>query len=82
MILAGKNYVLLNSIKEWLLGCFGPFSYVYTIKFYILSRIKEYRCLENVIHQIDIKSEWLLPSASFMAKFGLVFILTLENTFL
>ena len=32
-----------------------------------LSHIKEYRCLKNVIHQIDIKNEWLLLSASFMA---------------
>ena len=23
-------------------------------------RIKEYKCLKNVIHQIDIKKEWLL----------------------
>ena len=27
---------------------------------------------ENVIHQIDSKDEWLLLSASFMAKFVLV----------
>ena len=25
----------------------------------IHSRIKEYRCLKNVIHQIDSKNEWL-----------------------
>ena len=46
-----------------------------------LSHIKEYRCLRNVIHQIDSKNEWLLLSASFTAKFGLVFVLTLENAF-
>ena len=38
---------------------------------------KEYRCLKNVIHQIDSKNEWLLLPP----KFGLVFVLTLENAF-
>ena len=38
--------------------------------------------LENVIHQIDSKSERLLLSASFTAKFALVFVLTLENNFI
>ena len=42
---------------------------------------KEYRCLKNVIHQIDSKNEWMLLSASFTAKFRLVFVLTLENAF-
>ena len=46
-----------------------------------LSRIKEYRCLKNLIHQIDSKTEWFLLSASFTAKFELVFVLTLENAF-
>ena len=41
----------------------------------------KYRCLQNLIHQIDSKNEWLLLPASFMAKFGLVFVLTLENAF-
>ena len=41
----------------------------------------EYRYLENVIHQIDSKNEWLLLRASFTAKFGLVFVLILENNF-
>ena len=40
-----------------------------------------YRCLKNVIHQIDSKHGWLFLSASFTAKFGLVFALTLENAF-
>ena len=43
--------------------------------------VEEYRCLENVIHQIDSKNEWLLLPASFTAKFGLVFVLPLENAF-
>ena len=43
-----------------------------------ITRIKS----TNVIHQIGIKNEWLLLPASFEAKFGLVFVLTLENAFL
>ena len=46
-----------------------------------LSCIKERRCLKNVTQQIDSKTEWLLLTASFTAKFGLVFDLTLENAF-
>ena len=38
--------------------------------------------MKNVIHQLDSKNEWLLLSASFTAKFGLVFDLTLETRFL
>ena len=38
--------------------------------------------MKNVIDQIDRKNKWLLLSASFTAKFGLVFVLTLENAFL
>ena len=30
---------------------------------------------------MDNKSEWLLLSANFTAKFGLVFVLAIENTF-
>ena len=46
--------------------------------FYYL--LYKYRCLQNVIHQID-SNEWLLLPASFTAKFGLVFGLALENAF-
>ena len=35
--------------------------------------------MKNVIHQIHIENEWLLLSASVAAKFGFVFVLTLEN---
>ena len=34
-----------------------------------------------MIHQIDSKNEWLLLPVSFTAKFMLVFVLSLENTF-
>ena len=37
--------------------------------------------MKNVIHQIDGKNEWLLLSASFTAKFVLIFVLALENAF-
>ena len=47
----------------------------------LFSRLKEYRCLKNVVHQIVSKNKWLLLSASFTAKFRLVFVLTLENAF-
>ena len=78
-----ENCVLFSSVQEWLVGCFWPFWCVYTINFYytLYYTYKEYRCLENVIHQIDSKNEWLLLPASFTAKFGLVFVLTLENAF-
>ena len=45
-----------------------------SIKFYIFHY--QYRCLKNVIHQIDSKKGCLLLSASFTAKFGSVFVLT------
>ena len=44
-----------------------------------LSRIKDSKCSKNMIHQIDSKNEWLLLSAGITVKFGLVFVLTLEN---
>ena len=34
------------------------------------------------MHQIGSKNEWLLLPASFKAKFGLAFVLTLESAFL
>ena len=33
------------------------------------------------IYQVDRKNDWLLLSAGFTAKVGLVFVLTLENAF-
>ena len=52
----------------------------YTFHYHV-SRTESTDILKNVIHQIDIKNECLLLSASFTAKFGLDFVLTLENTF-
>ena len=45
------------------------------------STINVYRCLKNVIHQIDSKNEWLLLSVIFSAKLELVFVLTFKNVF-
>ena len=76
-----------ESLLGYKTGCLAAFDLfhmfiVYTINkvLYIpVTRIKEYRCLKNMIYQTDSKNEWLLLSASFTAKFGLVFVLTLEN---
>ena len=46
-----------------------------------ITRIKEYRCVKNVIHQIDSKNKWLLLSASFTAKSGLFFCLNTGKHF-
>ena len=37
--------------------------------------------MKNVIYQIECKNEWFLFSVSSTAKFGLVYVLTLENAF-
>ena len=50
-----------------------------SIKFYYT--LYYHVCLKNVIHQIDSKNEWLLLPTRFTAKFGLDFVLTLENAF-
>ena len=51
-------------------------------RYILASLVKEYGCLKNVNHQIGSKNEWLLLSASFPERFGLVFVVTLENAFL
>ena len=55
-----------------------------SINFYILycHIIKEYRCLKNVIHQLE-RNKWLLLSAFQQGlQQKLVFVLTQENAFL
>ena len=87
-----RNRVLLNSVQEWLVGCFWLLiclrnqlsSIIHSI-----TRIKRDVCktclkvqiFEKRVHQIDSKNEWLLLPASFTAKFRLVFVWTLENSF-
>ena len=76
-ILTGKSCVLLNSAKaiaDWLVLIF--FICLHNHLSSIIHSIitdEEYRCLKNVIHQIQEK--WMV------AKFGLVFVLTLKNAF-
>ena len=54
-----------------------------SIKFYytLFYHAYLYKCLKIKSHQIDSKNEWLLLPESFTAKFGLVFVLALENAF-
>ena len=68
--LAASNYfdMFTQSIK---INFYSTQFDVYMLHFY------QYRCLKNV----DNKKGWLLLPASFTAKFGLVFVLTLENAF-
>ena len=63
----------------WLAASNLFYMFTQPVKFYAFHY--QYRCLKNVIAQIDSKKGWLLLSASFTAKFGLVFVLALENTF-
>ena len=49
--------------------------------FPMLTQSIKYRCLKNVVHEIDSKNEWLLLSVVFTAKLKLVFVLTFENAF-
>ena len=65
--------------NDWLAASDVFYIFTQSIKFYTFHY--QYRCLKNVIHQIDSKNRWLLLLASFTAQFGLVFVLTLENAF-
>ena len=64
-------------LKSGLFGMFAQSVKFYTLHYHVL-RVQMF---EKWIHQIDGKYEWSLLSASFKAKFGLVFVLTLENAF-
>ena len=83
-VLTEKSCVLLNSI-QYKNGCLAASDlfhmFIQSLKFYTF----HYHILKStdayLIHQIDSKNEWLLLSASFTAKFVLVFVLTLENAF-
>ena len=46
-----------------------------------LSCVKEYRCLKNVIYQIESKYEWFSFQQILLSKFGLFFFVTLEIFF-
>ena len=73
------EFHLIQYRNGWLAA--SDLFYIFTpaIKFYTFHY--QYRCLKIVIHQIGSQNRWLLLSASFTAKFGLVFVSTLENAF-
>ena len=77
-----KETLVFNLIqyRNGSLAASDPF-YMFTQSIKLYTFYYQFRCLKNVIHQIDSKNEWLLLSASFTAKFGLVFVLALENAF-
>ena len=64
MILTGNS---VQEIAGWLLLIFC-IRLLYTIKFYTFHY--RYRCLKNVIHQIDSRNGWLLLSASLRQNLG------------
>ena len=77
-----RERMIFHSIQyrnSWLAASDLFDMFTQSIKFYKFHY--QYRCFKNVIHQIDSKNGWLLLSASFTVKFGLVFVLTLENAF-
>ena len=68
---------------ETLFSFFPQFSFCYKKKLCVsggeqalLSHMKEYKCLKKMTHQIDSKNGRLSLSASFTAKFEVVFVLT------
>ena len=75
-ILTEKSCVLLISVQRmagWLLLILFMCLHNQLSSLHSIITYYEYRCLRNAIHQIVSKNEWLLFSASFTAKFPLVF---------
>ena len=68
-----------HSRNGWLAASDRFYMFTPAIKFYTFHY--QYRFLKIVIHQIGSQNRWLLLSASFTAKFGLVFVSTLETAF-
>ena len=56
-------------------------SYIFYNMICMTVPLKSTDTFPNLILQTDSKNEWLLLAASFMAKFELVFVLTMENAF-
>ena len=75
-----QKWEMENSSKWWP-GLWNsqkqPFGGAFVVHYFF----KQYRCLKNVIHQIDRKNEWLLLLASFTANFGLFFFLNSGKRF-
>ena len=79
-ILTWKN--CFNSINTRMAGwqLLTYFIYLHNYVLHVLlSSINEQMFEKCNIHQIDSKNDYLLLSVSFTAKFGLAFVLTLEN---
>ena len=68
-------------IAAWMLLTFFICLHIQLSSIHSIITRQRVQMLKNVIHQIDSKNVWLLPSASFTANCGFVFVLTLENTF-
>ena len=68
-------------MAAWLLLTFPMCLHNQLSSTHYITRIKDYRSLKNVVHQIGSKIEWSFLSASVTAKLGLVFVLTSENVF-
>ena len=68
--------------KDWLAASdlFDRFTqsvkFCYTLDYHVL-RVQMFEKCDS--SKIDSKNEWLLLPSSFTAKFGLAFVLTLEN---
>ena len=70
-----------TSMAAWLLLTFFLCLHNQLSSIHSIITYETEQMFEKVIHQIDSKNEWLLLSASFTAKFELVFVLTLRNAF-
>ena len=68
-------------IAAWMLMTFFICLHIQLSSIHSIITRQRVQMLKNVIHQIDSKNVWLLPSASFTANCGFVFVLTLENAF-
>ena len=70
-----------TSMAAWLLLTFFVCLHNQLSSIHSIITSEREQMFEKVIHHLDSKNEWLLLSASFTAKFGLVFVLTLGNAF-
>ena len=70
-----------TSMAAWLLLTFFVCLHNQLSSIHSIITSEREQMFEKVIHHLDSKNEWLPLSASFTAKFGLVFVLTLGNAF-
>ena len=76
-----KLFFSIQCKNGWLAASDRFDMFTKSIEFHYRFRYHVLTVQKNVIHQIDSKNESLLLPAGFTAKFGLVFVLTLENAF-